>query len=588
MTNGVFHDIENGLPLWNGQIYDNSFTNGIRTRGDGEECGVTEYIIYHAMGIVSRLNGEPLFETQPEADTLLLSLRLKDDITFEEMVRAAVRLYDSSESAGTEEFKKAYAKEEAMVKYGADSQSARSFPYPTDEYERAVWYGFIDEGVSEGMASQLTVNWDEYISMLDRMIEKFNPNALFTWKTLAVNPPKEQIGYDGASIALLYAAETLDINVANTTSFAGHWVSAESCRGKEYPVFDYKASVDYSLGYFLNVQADKDINRLLVSFLYSMARISCITHEPLFDWGWQPDDFLSYREAAVSVVRLYESTDRTAYETSEKILEEVLKTDAAKEIVKKADERRKFIRSTPTEIVHSDTFIQGETYTGKAYYVSNNGSDSNDGLSEKTPFATLKRLERVKLKFGDAIFFERGGIWYNQNLSRVLVEGITVSAYGSGDKPKFYSSYENSSGKEKWELYAETEDGGKIWKYYRIMPDVAVIVMNDGETYAQRANPFWNGKDYYPLSQKGLGKEPYDMQRDLKDMEFFPYLKFNKVNNGRGETALDTDRVFLAGYDSEGREKYVEGELFLRCDAGNPGEIFKEIQMSTPSAFVDG
>lgn len=51
------------------------------------------------------------------------------------------------------------------------------------------------------------------------------------------------------------------------------------------------------------------------------------------------------------------------------------------------------------------------TVTGKSYYVSNSGDDSNDGLSPETAWATVKRVSKAKLKPGDGVFFERGGIF---------------------------------------------------------------------------------------------------------------------------------------------------------------------------------
>lgn len=76
-----------------------------------------------------------------------------------------------------------------------------------------------------------------------------------------------------------------------------------------------------------------------------------------------------------------------------------------------AEQRKQEILSCDTEIVKSDTFIKGETYTGTAYYISNSGSDENDGLSPETAFATPAALKNVGLQSGDAVFFERGGIW---------------------------------------------------------------------------------------------------------------------------------------------------------------------------------
>ncbi len=49
---------------------------------------------------------------------------------------------------------------------------------------------------------------------------------------------------------------------------------------------------------------------------------------------------MTLEEAVVAEVRLYESSDKISYETSEKLLAEILKTDEGKEIVNKAEARK--------------------------------------------------------------------------------------------------------------------------------------------------------------------------------------------------------------------------------------------------------
>ena len=45
---------------------------------------------------------------------------------------------------------------------------------------------------------------------------------------------------------------------------------------------------------------------------------------------------------------------------------------------------------------------------GKIYYFAANGDDSNDGLTEKTPFKTLSKLSELPLNSGDVVLFRRG------------------------------------------------------------------------------------------------------------------------------------------------------------------------------------
>lgn len=51
-----------------------------------------------------------------------------------------------------------------------------------------------------------------------------------------------------------------------------------------------------------------------------------------------------------------------------------------------------------------------------------------------------------RLKSGDAVFFERGGLWRGY---LDCAEGVTYSAYGQGEKPRIYGSPENGADPNK-------------------------------------------------------------------------------------------------------------------------------------------
>ncbi|MBQ3201169.1 MAG: hypothetical protein IJB22_04520, partial [Clostridia bacterium] len=184
-------------------------------------------------------------------------------------------------------------------------------------------------------------------------------------------------------------------------------------------------------------------------------------------------------------------TETTAPQTSATVL------SAEKEAALHADLQTRIdeILNTETEISHSDTSIPGETYTGTAYYVSNDGDDNNDGLTPETAWRTLKKVAEVNgfwgdaplLKAGDIVFFRRGDVFRMNEIGwdpyladeaalHLKVDGVTYSAYGEGEKPIFTESTENGSGAEKWNLVYEDDTGKKIWQYYRDMRDVSMIV----------------------------------------------------------------------------------------------------------------
>jgi hypothetical protein len=74
------------------------------------------------------------------------------------------------------------------------------------------------------------------------------------------------------------------------------------------------------------------------------------------------------------------------------------------------------------------------------YYVSASGNDNNSGTSPSSPWQTLNRLNSAFSSFrpGDNIYLNRGDVFYGS--IKVTQSGssgspITVSAYGSGNKP---------------------------------------------------------------------------------------------------------------------------------------------------------
>lgn len=69
----------------------------------------------------------------------------------------------------------------------------------------------------------------------------------------------------------------------------------------------------------------------------------------------------------------------------------------------------------------------------ETYYISNWGSDSNDGLSITAPWKTIDKLNYSMsgMKGGDQILFERGSVFYGQiNVTVTSNSGaITFGSY---------------------------------------------------------------------------------------------------------------------------------------------------------------
>ena len=249
--------------------------------------------------------------------------------------------------------------------------------------------------------------------------------------------------------------------------------------------------------------------------------------------------------------------------------------DAVAEYEALADERREAILSSPTEIVKSDEYIPGETYTGQAYYMSSSsGDDSNTGTSPDSPWRSFVPLSNVELHPGDAVFFKRGDMWREALWS---TPGVTYSAYGEGPKPVFTTSQEDGADPGKWELYYQGDDGRKIWKFIYDIHMTGGIYLNGPDLEAGRVYGYWVGDRYVELD--------YDYDPAIIPDNFTGWT-LQVGDELRPETSLD-DLEFCCMIDLSGQEYPIDlfrmgdaaiGPLYMRCDAGNPGEVFDSIE----------
>lgn len=225
-----------------------------------------------------------------------------------------------------------------------------------------------------------------------------------------------------------------------------------------------------------------------------------------------------------------------------------------------------YIRTNYTDIRKDNRFIQGETYTGTAYYISNDGDDRNDGKSITTPWKTLDRLITAdlekELNAGDAVFFRRGDTFRGHI---ECVEGVTYASYGTGKKPVITGSPENGTGSSKWILYGKTADGSIIWEFYKDMTDCGNLYFDELPLAMHKQ---------YPVRKNGryvTGDREFDPCKDLiNDLDFVSFADSKLPYNMDGF-------VDVGG----GSIDHSVGKLYLRCDKGNPGELFKSIEFAT-------
>ena len=299
-------------------------------------------------------------------------------------------------------------------------------------------------------------------------------------------------------------------------------------------------------------------NEFIASFLWNQWHLSPYSLKMVFVFDEKAASMrnaepCTLEEAVCAVTRLYDSAldakyifDMAAY------LERGGDTDAERALLQAADARHTAIRESRNEIEGS----------GSTYYVSVSGSDQNSGKSPEEAWATPQHAFSRPLKAGDAVLLERGGEWIVEpdqepgltSDALKVPEGVTVGAYGEGPKPVIRGDIPGESNDPAfWILYHE-QDEVRIWKAARDVRDVNVIVLNGGAAWAGKVYPCFDGKDY--CSEDG---SPFVPENELKENRTFccmPDLE------GSGENVSN---------------RPVSGPLYLRCDEGNPAEVWQEV-----------
>ncbi|MBE7038458.1 MAG: hypothetical protein E7404_06120 [Ruminococcaceae bacterium] len=190
-----------------------------------------------------------------------------------------------------------------------------------------------------------------------------------------------------------------------------------------------------------------------------------------------------------------------------------------KELAKKTeDEANKKAEALKDEILNTKDNL---VITGTKYYVSNNGDDNNSGLSPEEAWKTIDKVNSMQYNNGDAVLFERGGLWRGATV--LCKSGVTYAAYGEGEKPKLYGSAKNYADASLW---IETETPN-VWTTTESFSNVGFLQF-----------------DYDKMSQKVFSKD--ELNKNLNFMQ----------------------------------EKYNGVPILLYYDKGNPGSAFKNIEIA--------
>ncbi|HAH23620.1 MAG TPA: hypothetical protein DCL77_07670 [Prolixibacteraceae bacterium] len=187
------------------------------------------------------------------------------------------------------------------------------------------------------------------------------------------------------------------------------------------------------------------------------------------------------------------------------------------------------------------------------YYVSNSGSDSNNGQSENNSWQTLARVNSASLAAGDSVLFHSGDSWFGQLVPKSGSSSarITYGAYGTGNKPLIHAAITKMSTGD-W-----VDQGSNIWRSSSTYStEIGNILFNgsvcgmrkysDGALTAQGHFYYNTSTDYITLYSKG---NPASYYSDIKLLSVAILVKINDKSN---INVKDLNLSFTGGYSVVG------------------------------------
>jgi len=211
--------------------------------------------------------------------------------------------------------------------------------------------------------------------------------------------------------------------------------------------------------------------------------------------------------------------------------------------------------------------------SGRIIYVSADGDDSNDGLSEQTPIKSIAKIEEMMID-NDTFLLRRGDMFRGSIL--VDKKNITFSAYGTGNKPIFNSSLRDYADPEIWEK-TEWEN---VWKCTIPLKNVGIVHYNTLRTYGNYSEttgimmvlgrtPDFTG----PCDMK----EEYTFYSDLATSQLYLYAPGNpgeiydsleigtRVNTIRGSAShLTVDNLHIQHCGAHGVQDIIGDHLTVK------------------------
>ncbi len=213
--------------------------------------------------------------------------------------------------------------------------------------------------------------------------------------------------------------------------------------------------------------------------------------------------------------------------------------------------------------IRSTESVYSANNNGRIFYVSSSSGSTSGGDSEDNPLlvSTLNEVaSRLPERNGDVILFKRGDTFRGQLTTTV---GVTYSAYGdvADGKPIFIRGPRNYADASLWTEYLN-KDGKIIWRIDGIPGDAGAIVIDGGKIVGLKEIPNYQSGGYYV---RGNTSVAFDIATELdRNYEFFHH-------NPPSGTSVNINS---------------SGTVYFRCDEGNPGELFEDIEFNVNGNII--
>ncbi len=173
------------------------------------------------------------------------------------------------------------------------------------------------------------------------------------------------------------------------------------------------------------------------------------------------------------------------------------------------------------------------------YYVSNNGDDNNSGLSKKSPWKSLEKVNNYNFKPGDIICFKKGDAWRGQLIpqSGSIKLNIKYTGYGTGkNKPVILGSIDKSN-ESSWEQISMN-----IWETAAGELDIGNIIFDN----------FQCGQKVWAESElKSQGQFFYNAEKDSVLLFSYenPSKKYNSIECAVNKYIVNQSNKSYVTYD---------------------------------------